>query len=117
MSVTGPSFQEKPKPKVNPYLSTQTEEKKKKWKMNDWYERANHESDTNRSTFVEPGTFVEIAERKRQKAANALESGFSSGRKAGMYVTASDMANVYGGAAEEVDSAVVPRADADPDGL
>lgn len=50
--------------------------------------------------FVEPGTFIEIAERKRLKAANAEQSGFLSGRKAGMYIQSSDMmdsmANIYG---------------------
>jgi U4/U6 small nuclear ribonucleoprotein PRP3 len=114
MSVTGPSFQEKPKPKVNPYLSTQTEEEEEV--QDERLVRASKPRKRHKPlVFVEPGTFVEIAERKRKKAANALESGFSSGRKAGMYVAAADMANVYGGAAEEVDSASVPRADADPD--
>jgi U4/U6 small nuclear ribonucleoprotein PRP3 len=46
--------------------------------------------------FIEPGTFVEIAERKRLKAANAEQSGFASGRKAGMYFQSSNMANIYG---------------------
>ena len=42
-------------------------------------------------TFVEPGTFVEIAERKRNRAANAEQSGFLSGRKQGQYVSATNM--------------------------
>jgi U4/U6 small nuclear ribonucleoprotein PRP3 len=47
--------------------------------------------------FIEPGTFVEIAERKRRKALNAEESGFVSGRKAGTYVSQQTiMANIYG---------------------
>ena len=47
--------------------------------------------------FVEPGTFVEIAERKRSKAANAEQSGFVSGRKAGNFVSQQTMmANIYG---------------------
>ena len=51
-------------------------------------------------SFVEPGKFVEIAERKRQKAVNAAESGFTSGRKTGQYVAKSNMAQVYGAAAD-----------------
>jgi len=114
MSITAPTFQEKPKPNVNPYLSTEPEEEQVE---DERLVRASKPRKRHKPlTFVEPGTFVEIAERKRKKATNALESGFSSGRKAGMYVTASDMANVYGGTVEEVDSASIPRADANPDG-
>ena len=40
---------------------------------------------------MEPGTFVEIAERKRNRAANAEQSGFLSGRKQGQYVSATNM--------------------------
>ena len=42
--------------------------------------------------FVEPGTFVDIAERKRQRAANAEVAGFASGRKAGQYFRSTTMA-------------------------
>lgn len=116
MTVTAPTFAEKPKPKVNPYLSTDVEEEVDEQVEDERLVRASKPRKRNKAlTFVEPGTFVEIAERKRKKATNALESGFSSGRKAGMYVTASDMANVYGGTVEEVDSADVVRADANPD--
>lgn len=116
MTVTAPTFAEKPKPKVNPYLSTDVEEVVDEQVEDERLVRASKPRKRNKAlTFVEPGTFVEIAERKRKKATNALESGFSSGRKAGMYVTASDMANVYGGTVEEVDSADVVRADANPD--
>mmetsp|Transcript_1777 Transcript_1777/g.4107 ORF Transcript_1777/g.4107 Transcript_1777/m.4107 type:complete len:750 (-) Transcript_1777:52-2301(-) len=53
-------------------------------------------------SFVEPGTFVKIAERKRQKAANAAEAGFISGRKSGQYVQSTTiMANIYGKSSEE----------------
>ena len=41
--------------------------------------------------FVEPGTFIEIAERKRQRAANAESAGFASGRKAGQYFRSATM--------------------------
>jgi U4/U6 small nuclear ribonucleoprotein PRP3 len=46
--------------------------------------------------FVEPGSFIEKADLKRLKAANAEQSGFTSGRKAGMYVQPSNMASIYG---------------------
>uniref|UniRef100_A0A7S4EJA1 Uncharacterized protein n=1 Tax=Pseudo-nitzschia australis TaxID=44445 RepID=A0A7S4EJA1_9STRA len=42
--------------------------------------------------FVEPGTFVDIAERKRQRAANAESAGFASGRKTGQYFRSTTMA-------------------------
>jgi U4/U6 small nuclear ribonucleoprotein PRP3 len=41
--------------------------------------------------FVEPGTFVQLAEKKRRKAANALQSGFVSGRKTGTFVLSTGM--------------------------
>lgn len=54
--------------------------------------------------FIEPGTFVEIAERKRRKALNAEQSGFVSGRKAGTYFSQQTMmANIYGSTGLEVD--------------
>eukprot|EP00978_Attheya_sp_CCMP212_P035605 scaffold155711_cov47-Attheya_sp.AAC.1 len=42
-------------------------------------------------SFVEPGKYVELAEKKRAKAANAVKSGFVSGRKEGQYVKATGM--------------------------
>jgi len=47
--------------------------------------------------FVEPGTFVNIAERKRQRAANAESAGFASGRKAGQYFRSATMGSSGGG--------------------
>ena len=118
MSVTGPTFQEKPTKKVNPYLDlADNDETNEEAVEDERLVRASKPRQRHKAlSFVEPGTFVEIAERKRQKAANALAAGFSSGRKTGMYVTASDMANVYGSSTvEETDSATVVRPDADPD--
>jgi len=36
-------------------------------------------------TFVEPGKYIELAEKKREKALNAVQSGFTSGRKVGLH--------------------------------
>ena len=47
--------------------------------------------------FIEPGTFVEIAERKRQRAANAESAGFASGRKAGKYFRSATIGSAKGG--------------------
>ena len=47
--------------------------------------------------FVEPGTFVDIAERKRQRAANAESAGFASGRKTGQYFRSTTMMAGSGG--------------------
>jgi U4/U6 small nuclear ribonucleoprotein PRP3 len=47
--------------------------------------------------FIEPGTFVEIGERKRQRAANAESAGFASGRKAGQYFRPTTMMAGSGG--------------------
>jgi len=44
--------------------------------------------------FVEPGTFIHRAERKRAKVENATKSGFVSGRKAGMFVKSTGMAGI-----------------------
>lgn len=115
MTVTGPTFAETPKPKINPYLSIQEQEEPE---LDERLVRAAKPRHRHRAlTFVEPGTFVEIAERKRQKAANAVESGFASGRKAGMYVKAADMAKVYGGSTEDgaLSATAAPRADANPE--
>ncbi|KAG7365982.1 pre-mRNA processing factor 3 PRP3 [Nitzschia inconspicua] len=56
-------------------------------------------------SFVEPGTFVEIAERKRQRALNAESAGFVSGRKAGQFVqSASIMTQNYYGTTDILDA-------------
>lgn len=104
MSVTGPTFRDKPtpkKPKVNPYLAHTKQEANKESEEGEAFvdERLTTKKERRRHkelSFVEPGTFVEIAERKRIRAANAEQSGFVSGRKAGTYVKSSDMANIYG---------------------
>ena len=109
-TVTAPTFQKekdevaatlKPKKKVNPYLSTTTAAAADDQEDADVDERLVRASKPRARhkvmSFVEPGTFVEIAERKRQKAVNAAESGFVSGRKTGQYVAQSNMAQVYGG--------------------
>ena len=66
--------------------------------------------------FVEPGHFVDIAERKRQRAANAESAGFVSGRKAGQYVKSSTISSSgYYGTTEVLDDvedrALAPRAE------
>ena len=45
-------------------------------------------------SFVQPGTFIERAERKRAKVQNATESGFMSGRKAGTFVKSAKFADI-----------------------
>jgi len=106
-TVTGPTFQKekdelaatlKPKKKVNPYLIADAiEDDKEDAEIDERLVRASkHRSRHRAITFVEPGTFVQIAERKRQKAVNAAESGFTSGRKTGQYKVQSNMAQVYG---------------------
>lgn len=44
--------------------------------------------------FVEPGTFIQLAERRRAKVENATKSGFVSGRKLGLFVKPTGMADV-----------------------
>jgi len=46
--------------------------------------------------FVEPGTYQELAQRKRGLAAAAAASGFTSGRKVGHTLQAAAMSSVYG---------------------
>ncbi|KAL3945726.1 MAG: hypothetical protein SGBAC_000210 [Bacillariaceae sp.] len=127
MTVTGPTFRNKavpPKPKVNPYLAhtlevvdENNEEGVSKAEESFIDERLTFKKERRRHkelNFVEPGTFVEIAERKRLKAANAQQSGFVSGRKAGTYVQSSGMANIYGSTEvlEDDDRKVGTRAEA-----
>lgn len=103
--VTAPTFQkEKPEPqlpkkKVNPYLSgsAAVAEEEEQEAIDERLVRASKPRSRHKHMkFVEPGTFVEIAERKRQKAINAAESGFTSGRKTGEFVQKSNMAQIYG---------------------
>ena len=112
LTVTAPTFQETPlppKPKVNPYLQHKEEPPEEESTtatttttattivMDDRLGRANKERKRHKSLqFVTPGTFIEMAQRKRLKAANAEQSGFVSGRKTGQFVKATNMASVYG---------------------
>jgi U4/U6 small nuclear ribonucleoprotein PRP3 len=113
MSVTGPTFHkhELPKPKINPYLAHRVEkEEAKSEPNNDSQTAAAAAAEMQRASaddyiddrleqfaapptrrrkdlrFVQPGTFTEIAERKRQRALNAESAGFVSGRKVGQFV-------------------------------
>jgi len=71
--------------------------------------------------FVEPGSYIEKAERKRIKSENATKSGFVSGRKVGTFVKSIGVAEVsedyYGSneagtnAHEDINK-LVPRSDA-----
>jgi U4/U6 small nuclear ribonucleoprotein PRP3 len=90
-------------------------------------ERLEHAASSNRRqrkelSFVEPGTFVEIAERKRQRALNAESAGFVSGRKAGQFVHSTSMvAPTYYGTTDILDAVtdlgvLPPRAEAADDG-
>jgi len=127
MSVTGPTFKqpiEQPKPKINPYLLHQQQQQQRKEDdlptdsktlqgindetikndddeeeggLDDRVQAAKVRRRGRTLNFVEPGTFTEIAERKRRKAMNAEQSGFVSGRKVGQYVTQQTiMTNIYG---------------------
>ena len=116
---------EPPKPKVNPYLLHQQKPQSQQEQQQGDKEDATAASAATRDTshelaaeeeglddrvqaskvrkrgktlnFVEPGTFTEIAERKRRKAANAEQSGFVSGRKVGQYFSQQTiMTNIYG---------------------
>mmetsp|Transcript_4102 Transcript_4102/g.4752 ORF Transcript_4102/g.4752 Transcript_4102/m.4752 type:complete len:586 (-) Transcript_4102:36-1793(-) len=103
MNVIGPTYQSNvpiQKPKINPYLAYKEEEKEEADldNLDETIVRACKPRERNKVlNFVEPGTFVEIAERKRQKAVNASQSGFFSGRKAGTYIQSAGMADIYGG--------------------
>lgn len=106
MSVTTPTFKH-PVKKINPYLAhrkVETEEEAaaaavaaSKEINDERLVRSSKPRTRNKEMhFIEPGTFVEIADRKRLKAVNAEQSGFVSGRKTGQYVTSSNMAQIYG---------------------
>jgi len=45
-------------------------------------------------TFVEPGTYIEIGEKRRAKADKLAKSGFASGRKVGTYAKSTGMARI-----------------------
>ncbi len=144
MTVTGPTFQKstalaaKPKPKANPYLAhlEQNEETHQSEETvaikNDSFsdhkyvdarlEAAGHDASLKKHRrrelrFVEPGTFVDIAERKRQRAANAESAGFASGRKAGQYVRSATLGSTdYYGTTQVLDDVedkgvLTPRAE------
>jgi U4/U6 small nuclear ribonucleoprotein PRP3 len=105
LSVTGPTFKqplEPPKPKVNPYLAHQEDDapegiETEEGGLDERVQASKLRKRGKALNFVEPGTFTEIAERKRRKAANAEQSGFMSGRKAGQYFSQQTiMTNIYG---------------------
>lgn len=129
MTVTGPTYQAQipiQKPKINPYLAHQKqdlEEEETDRNVDTTIVRASKPRERNKEMrFVEPGTFVQIAERKRQKEANAFQSGFISGRKAGTYIQSTGMADIYGASSkgdldERIDN-LAPRADCgDPENM
>ena len=103
---TAPTFQRakeqvvttlKPQRVDNPYLSTQQEGGEQQAVEDFSLVRASKPRSRHKALlFVEPGKFVEIAERKRHKALNAAACGFTSGRKKGEYVAQATMAHVYG---------------------
>jgi U4/U6 small nuclear ribonucleoprotein PRP3 len=78
-------------------------------------------------SFVEPGTYQELAERKRSMAAQAAVSGFVSGRKTGHTIHSHTMGQYGAGgpttSKDDVDrdgdadddGTLAPRADAHPD--
>lgn len=112
LTATVPTFQtvkpEPVKPKVNPYLSHANDEEEEP--LDDRIQTAKIRKRHKEIKWIEPGTFVEIAERKREKAANALQSGFVSGRKKGDFVQSHSLAEVYGAGGEtmvEDDGAVL----------
>lgn len=147
MSVTGPTFQKAsetipgssktanrdakansssaPKKKVNPYLAHTAKDDEKETEtmmIDDRVGRASKERVRNKvMKFVEPGTFQKMAERRREKAAKAQESGYISGRKAGHTVQSAGLADIYGdssgtaAAVEETVETLAPRWDAHPD--
>mmetsp|Transcript_15725 Transcript_15725/g.23142 ORF Transcript_15725/g.23142 Transcript_15725/m.23142 type:complete len:590 (+) Transcript_15725:180-1949(+) len=131
MTVTGPTYQAQApiqKPKVNPYLANQKEDKVEEevdYNVDETIVRASKPRERNKKMrFVEPGTFVQLAERKRQKEANAFQSGFISGRKAGTYIQSTGMAGIYGAGAtsrgdfDERIGNLAPRADCgDPESM
>eukprot|EP00557_Chaetoceros_sp_GSL56_P011178 CAMPEP_0176486608 /NCGR_PEP_ID=MMETSP0200_2-20121128/5660_1 /TAXON_ID=947934 /ORGANISM="Chaetoceros sp., Strain GSL56" /LENGTH=698 /DNA_ID=CAMNT_0017883323 /DNA_START=95 /DNA_END=2191 /DNA_ORIENTATION=+ len=124
LTVSGPTFRKKPeeKKKINPYLSHHLVEQQTDSSMAaSETEHDDNDDNSKRSTvdndnylldsrlaggqiekkrrkkelhFVEPGTFIQRAERRREKVENATKSGFVSGRKLGLFVKPTGMADV-----------------------
>jgi Protein of unknown function (DUF1115)./pre-mRNA processing factor 3 (PRP3). len=116
LSVSGPTFRKgvkvEDKKKINPYLSHlegQTEtavpsepcngQSKKNTEAGEYLldsRLAGGQTAKKRRKkelhFVEPGTFIQRAERRRAKVDNATKSGFVSGRKLGLFVKPMGMA-------------------------
>ena len=143
LSITTPLTKPKapaPVKKVNPYLAhlEPTDATKGNAETEDLLDArltGGHLKDVHRTQrkelkFVEPGTYIHKAERRRAKVENAHKSGFMSGRKQGMFVRATgmglkeeeeeggDAATSYYGANKEAETKItitnsekVPRAD------
>jgi len=132
LSVTTPQFKkekkafEKPKEKINPYLAHLKQGKTTlETKNTSSYTKSNSNMDdmdilldsrlagskvsktrirNKELKFIEPGTFIEKAERKRTKIENAQKSGFMSGRKVGTFVKPTTMAHVHVGTDADADA-------------
>jgi U4/U6 small nuclear ribonucleoprotein PRP3 len=163
LSVVAPTYKQKdvPAKKINPYLAhtyedTLHDKGSLSEKMNDGVGEAEDEvvlldsrlagghvvkpRERRELKFVEPGSYIHKAERRRAKVENATKSGFVSGRKAGTFVKSVGIADAvpeeqgesgdyYGGSASNVDDILlqdqnveylvnhVPRADAIQEGL
>jgi U4/U6 small nuclear ribonucleoprotein PRP3 len=144
MSVTGPAVPSSNKPvrKINPYLAhleVAVPPKKKDKDAESVAASADAIEDENvderlvraskprprhkTMSFVEPGTYQELAEKKRDMAKAAAASGFVSGRKTGHTIHSNTMAAVVYGPgqgstdanADVDDGTLAPRADAHPD--
>jgi U4/U6 small nuclear ribonucleoprotein PRP3 len=133
MTVTGPTVQPVAQEykKINPYLAHLQGPAKTKKKEQDATATADDTIEGNgvderlvrtskprprhkTMSFVEPGTYSELGERKREKARAAAASGFVSGRKTGHTIHSSTMAAVYGHGPTGTSTAV---ADADNDNM
>lgn len=162
LSVVGPTYKQKdvPAKKINPYLAhtyedIQDEKVSSSEKNKDGIGKAEDEvvlldsrlagghvvkpRDRRELKFVEPGSYIHKAERRRAKVENATKSGFVSGRKAGTFVKSAGIADAvieeqesgdyYGGSSSNTDDILlqdqnveylvkhVPRADAIEEGL
>jgi len=120
LSVTAPSFRtpkaDEPQPptkkKFNPYLAHLEQETDNDQKSKSQSTRTLNENDESSEVlldnrlgvvkprprkelrFVEPGTFIHRAERKREKVENATKSGFVSGRKVGNFFKSTGIADI-----------------------
>ena len=122
----------------NPYLAHSMQEQQQQGDEGDDYvldgRLANRQPRSRKHRelkFVEPGKWQEIAQRRREKALKAQESGFLSGRKTGHTIQANTLgedigagASIYGPAAEArtesglvlaQDEVLPPRWDSHPD--